>query len=76
MTEGGGVELSPKPLVLEVSLFSENTTTHLENGFKAFTAALGVLGESFHARLLNLILDLLPSTTKSGDLGFLVELGR
>lgn len=63
-------------LVLEIALFAEDATAHLQNGLKAFTATLGIFAESLHACLLDLVLDLLPAATESGDLGFLGELRR
>lgn len=62
--------------VLEFSLLSENTATHLKDGFETFTASLGVFSEPIHTRLLHLILDLLPTPAKGGDFGFLGEFGR
>lgn len=71
--EGRGLRLDA--LVLEIALLAEDATAHLQNGFKAFAATLGILAESLHARLLDLVLDLLPATTESSDLSFLGELG-
>lgn len=63
-------------LVLELALFTEDATAHFEDGFEPFTATLGILAEALHTCLLDLVLDLLPATAESGDLGFLQELRR
>lgn len=63
-------------LVLELALFTEDATAHFEDGFETFTATLGILAEALHACLFDLVLDLLPATAESGDLGFLQELRR
>lgn len=62
-------------LLFEFTLFAEDAAAHLEDGFESFAANLGILTESIHACLLNLVLDLLPSTAKSSDFSFLAELG-
>lgn len=56
-------------------MFPEYSATHLENSFEPFAATLSILSESLHARFLDLIFDLLPTTAESGDFRFLVELG-
>lgn len=60
-------------LLFEFTLFAEDATAHLKDGLESFTANLRIFTETIHARLLDLVLDLLPSTAKSGDLGFLAE---
>jgi len=60
-------------LLFEVALFAEDATAHLEDGFESFAANLGIFTESFHACFFDLVLNLLPPTTKSSNLCFLVE---
>jgi len=58
-----------------LTLFAEDTSTHLEYRLEAFSSSLGVLTEPFHTCLLYLVFDLLPATTKRSDFGFLIEIG-
>lgn len=71
VTERGRCRL--QLLLLEIALFAKDSAAHLEDCFKSFAADNGVLLESFHASLFDLVLDLLPPPTKSSDLRFLVE---
>lgn len=62
-------------LLLEIALFAEDSAAHLKDSLESLTADNGVFAETFDASLLDLVLDLLPSTTESGDLRLLSELG-
>lgn len=63
-------------LLLEIALFAKDSSAHFKNCLESFTTDLGVLSETFNARVFNLVLNLLPSTTECGDFSFLGELGR
>lgn len=63
------------PLLLEITLFAENATAHLKDGFKSLTANLGIFPESFYTCFLDFVLDFLPPTTESRDFRFLVKFG-
>lgn len=73
VTERGRCRL--QLLLLEIALFAKDSAAHLEDCFKSFAADNGVLLESFHASLFDLVLDLLPSAAESGNLRLLSELG-
>lgn len=60
--------------LLLLSLFAEGSSAHLEHGFEALATFDGVLLELRDGRLLHGILDLLPSSAHSRDLGLLLEL--
>lgn len=55
-------------------LFTEDSPAHCEHSFEPFPSFTGVLGETAITRLLDSILDLLPPTTQSRDLGVLYKL--
>lgn len=57
------------------TLLAENATAHLENCFETLPASQSILTESFHARLFDLVLYFLPSTTERSDLCLLAEFG-
>jgi len=55
-------------------LFAEDSPAHCEHSFEPFSSFTGILGETAITRLLDSILDLLPATAQSRDLGVLYEL--
>ena len=59
---------------LSFLLLSEHPPTHLQHRLKPFPPLLRVLFKTLHARLLDLRLDLLPSSTKRRDPRFLLKL--
>lgn len=61
-------------LILELSLFSENSSAHFQHSFKTLSTPLCILTESFDTGLLYLVFNLLPATTERSDLGFLLEI--
>lgn len=83
MEKESGVEIASRSessclhaLLLEIALFAEDAAAHLQDGLEAFAADLGIFAESLHTGVFDLVLDLLPPTTKGGDFRFLVERGR
>jgi hypothetical protein len=55
-------------------LLCEDDPAHLKNALETLTTLDGVLVEARDEAVLDLVLDALPATGKSGDLGALVEL--
>lgn len=60
--------------LLLLLLFTEDSPAHCEHSFEPFPSFTGVLGETAITRLLDSILDLLPPTAQSRDLGVLYKL--
>lgn len=56
-------------------LLGKGHAAHLENALEALAALDGVLLESMHQSILDAVLDSLPATAESGDVGSLDELG-
>lgn len=73
--EAGVLSRSQLP-AFALALLAKHPSAHFKDGLESLLAPLGVLAEALHARLLDLVLNLLPSTAERGDLGLLVETRR
>lgn len=59
--------------LIQPTLLSKYSPTHLKNSFKTLSAFFGILTKCLHASFFDLIFDFLPPTTKSSYLCILSE---
>lgn len=60
---------------LSFPLQSKHLSAHLKHSLEAFSSAYSVLSKPLNGKLLDAVLDLLPTTAQSDDLGRLIKHG-